>query len=735
MKKIMILTLALAAMGALGAAADKPNFSGDWTLDAAKSKFGQIPPPASMTRKVEQSGASITAIEVQTGGPQGEVTNTAKYSTDGEPTTNQFRGADAKSTAKWDGDALVIVTNAKLLNTPITVTERWTLSDDGKIMTLARNTVLPQGQFAVTYVLNKAPDGAALYKERCATCHDHPQPQIRIPKREEIAARTPEAVMNAMFSGAMVTQAAGLTQAQGRAIALYLTGKKFVPVSETMAGKCTAPLKAFAPDAKADWNGWGVDPTNSRFQPNPGLAAADVPRLKLKWAFGYPRETLALAQPTVVGGRIFVGTMTGNVYSLDASSGCSIWSFSDGAGVRTAITVAPAKTRGRYIVFFGDFRATAHALDAETGQELWKTKVEDHKAATLTGAPAFYNGTLYVPVSSSEEASAASNTYECCTFRGSLVALDAETGKQLWKSYTVGDPPKPFKKNSAGTQEYGPAGAAVWSAPTIDVKRKLIYVATGDSYTGVDINTSDAIIAYSLETGKLQWVSQVEQKDNFVNGCPRSANCPESNGPDYDFGASVILRDIGGGKQILLAGQKSGILWGLDPDHKGKILWQLKLGAGSALGGVEWGHAADGKYTYVAISDLMAQSGAQPGISAVNFATGKKVWTTPAPAVTCAVPAGCLPGQSAAVSVIPGAVFSGALNGHFRAYATADGKILWDFDTATNFETVNKVAAKGGSVDASGPTIADGMVLTNSGYGAFGGKAGNVLLAFTVDGK
>jgi polyvinyl alcohol dehydrogenase (cytochrome) len=578
------------------------------------------------------------------------------------------------------------------------------------------------------------PDGAALYQARCATCHDNPQSQLRMPKREEIAARTPEAVLAAVSTGAMVTQAAGLTEEEDRAIALYITGKTFGSVAtDTMAGQCTAPLKKFAPNAKADWNGWGVDPTNSRFQPNPGLSADDVPKLKLKWAFGFPGDNSASAQPTVVGGRVFVGSNKGTIYSLDQSTGCIIWSFSAGAGIRTATTVAPSKTPGKYIVFFGDVRSSAHALDAETGKELWKTKVEDHTSSRVTGAPTFYNGTLYVPVSSIEEASAQSDKYQCCTFRGSLVALDAETGTQKWKSYTVLDPAKPFKTNKAGTQQYGPAGAAVWSSPTIDVKRKLVYVATGDSYTDEEINTSDAIVAYSLDTGKIAWISQVEAKDNFVMG--RGANLPDAPGPDYDFGSSVILRDIGGGKQILLAGQKSGILWGLDPDQKGKILWQIKLGAGSALGGIEWGFAADGKYTYVAISDRIVRTGAAPGISAVNPATGEKVWSTPAPTVTCAVPAGCIPAQAAAISVIPGAVFSGALNGHFRAYATSDGKIIWDFDTATDFDTVNKVKAKGGSVDASGPTIANGMVLTNSGYGQFGGKAGNVLLAFSVDGK
>jgi len=577
------------------------------------------------------------------------------------------------------------------------------------------------------------PDGAALWKAKCATCHESTQPQLRMPKREEVAARTPENVYSAMATGAMVTQAAGLSEEEERAIAAFVTGKNFGSVQEKIEGQCTTPPKKFAPNAKADWNGWGNDPENMRFQPNPGLKAEDVPKLKVKWAFGFPGDGTATTQPTVVGGRVFVSSNRGVIYSLDQASGCIIWSFATGTGVRTAPFVAPSKTAGKYIVYFGDIRSQAHGLDAETGKEIWKTKVEDHTSSRITGAPVFYNGTVYVPVSSIEEASAQSDTYQCCTFRGSLVALDAETGAQKWKSYTVLDPPKGFKQNKKGTQQFGPAGAAVWSAPTIDLKRKLIYVATGDSYTDQEINTSDAIVAYSLDTGKIAWISQVEAKDQFVMG--RGANLPDALGPDYDFGSSVILRDIGGGKQVILAGQKSGILWGLDPDNKGKILWQIKLGAGSALGGIEWGFAADSKYTYVAISDRIAREGAAPGISAVDPKTGKKVWSTPAPEVKCAS-GSCIPAQAAAVSVMPGAVFSGSLNGHFRAYDVNDGKIIWDFDTAVPFDTVNKVAgAKGGSVDGSGPTISNGMVLTNSGYGQFGGKAGNVLLAFSVDGK
>jgi polyvinyl alcohol dehydrogenase (cytochrome) len=554
-----------------------------------------------------------------------------------------------------------------------------------------------------------------------------------MPKREEVAARTPENVYAAMANGAMQSQAAGLNEDEERAIATYVTGKAFGGVQTTMAGQCTTAPAKFAPAPKADWNGWGVDPVNSRFQPNPGLKAGDVPNLKLKWAFGFPGDSSAAAQPAVVGGRVFVASMRGVVFSLDQASGCILWSHETGAGVRTAMTVVPAKSAGKYVVYYGDLHSVAHALDAETGDELWKTKLDEHPVARITGAPLFYGGTLYVPVSSIEEASAQRDTYECCTFRGSLAALDGATGAIKWKSSTVLDPPKPFKKNKAGTQQYGPAGAAVWSAPTVDVKRKLVYVATGDSYTDEEINTSDAVIAYSLDTGKIAWISQVQPKDNFVMG--RGANRPDAPGPDFDFGSSPILHDIGGGKQILMAGQKSGILWGLDPDKKGKVVWQIKLGAGSALGGIEWGFASDPKNAYVAVSDRIVRQGAAPGLYAVDPKTGQKVWSAPAPEVKCAVPQGCIPGQAAAVSVIPGAVFSGAINGHFRAYDASTGTIIWDFDTATDFDTVNKVKAKGGSVDASGPIIANGMVLTNSGYGQFGGKAGNVLLAFSVDGK
>ncbi len=553
-----------------------------------------------------------------------------------------------------------------------------------------------------------------------------------MPSHDELVSKTPEAIVKAMFEGPMQPQSAGLTEEDGRAIAKFITAKDFsAPSASAMAGQCTTAPKPMT-IASTDWNGWGQDLGNSRYQPNPGLASADVPKLKVKWAFGFPGDSSVQGQPAVVGGRVFVGSVSGNLYSLDASTGCVYWTYKAGSSIRTAIRIE--KVGGHYIAYLGDIKANAHAVDAETGKLLWKVKIDDHPVARIVGAPTFYNGRLYVPISSIEEASAMGPQYECCKFRGSVAALDAETGKVIWKSFTVLDPPKPFKTSSTGAQMYGPAGAAVWSSPTIDPKRKLVYAATGDSYTDVDFNTSDAVLAFDLDTGRLVWSSQVLAKDNFTMACgqPGKANCPETKGPDYDFGTSPALRSIGG-KQLLVIGQKSGILWALDPDDKGKVVWQARVGKGGALGGIEWGHAVDDTNAYAAISDR----GKGPGsVNAVDLKTGAIAWTKMTPDTGCKPgTAGCQTTMSAAISVIPGIVFAGGVDGHFRAYDTKSGDIVWDYDAAHPYETVNGVPAKGGSFDAPGPVIANGMVYTTSGYGMWGGSAGNVLLAFSVDGK
>lgn len=584
------------------------------------------------------------------------------------------------------------------------------------------------------------PDGAKLYEQRCAVCHDNAQD--RTPPKSMLARRAPDEIIASLTTGSMKTQAAGLKELEIRAIAVYLTGKQPTgPLDPSqIANRCASPAGPINLKAPR-WNGWGLDYDNTRYQPNPGLKAEDVPRLKVKWAFAYP-ATQALGQPTIIGNRLYVTTDSGQVICLNAQTGCTYWAINVGAPVRTAVTVAamPRGGKAKYAAWFGDERANVHAVDAETGKQLWKLKLDDHPVARITGSPVFHGDRLYVPVSSIEEAIGRGDKYECCKFRGAMAAVEAFSGKLLWKTHTIADEPKPYRKSASGTQLYGPAGAAVWSAPTLDLKRGVLYAGTGNSYTDVPSAGSDSIIAFELATGKIRWTSQVLPNDNFIMNCrqPGVGNCPKEAGPDFDFGSSPILRKLPNGKEVLLAGQKSGILFALDPDNQGKKIWEIKLGSGTALGGIEWGFAADASTVYVPVADPFGAPGQrQPGLSAVKIATGEKLWSVPAPPAKCAWGTQrCTNAQSAAASLIPGIVFSGTSDGHLRAYAALDGKIVWDFDTAAQpYDGVNGKQAKGGTIDATGAVIANGILYINSGYGRIIGMPGNALLAFSVDGK
>ena len=577
------------------------------------------------------------------------------------------------------------------------------------------------------------PDGADLYAKHCASCHE--VIALAAQNRALMKSLTPEFIVRTLASGTMHAQGTRLAAADRAAIAEYLTDKP-VHAVDTGAGRCsTEPSKNFS---GSQWNGWGAGLDNSRFQPASaaGMTAEQVPSLKLKWAFGYPDSYSAFAQPIVAGGRVFVGSALGMVYSLDSASGCTYWSFDAGAGVRTAITIGPGN-----VAYFGDLRAKAYALDAVTGKLLWKTTVDEHALSRITGSPTLYEGKLLVPVASRSEWLAADNHYECCTFRGSVVALDAKTGKQIWKTYTIADRPKPTRKTKNGTQLWGPSGGGVWGSPTVDTERNVLYIATGDNYSEPATPMTDAVVALALDTGKVVWARQITSGDVFNGGCGQrdTSLCPEKPGPDFDFGSATILRTLSNGKRLLIAGQKSGVLHALDPDNEGKIVWQQKLGVGSILGGIQWGPAADSETAYAAISDLGFVPGAegiQPdpktggGLFAIQLATGEKLWS--ALPQECHTPR-CSPAQSAAVTTIPGAVFSGSVDGHFRAYSSKDGKIIWDYDTVRDFETVNQIPAHGGSLDGPGAAVAGGMLFVNSGYGYFFGIPGNVLLAFAVE--
>jgi polyvinyl alcohol dehydrogenase (cytochrome) len=588
-----------------------------------------------------------------------------------------------------------------------------------------------------------AQDGAGIYKARCAACHDNPAG--RVPPVSALRAMTETTILQALETGAMQKQGEGLTIAERHMVTAYLASpaqKPAAPASATAFCPGQTQSSSLQPSS---WKGWGADPANTRFQDatEAGITAADVAKLKLKWAFGLGEGTAVRAQVAVAREHVFVANLTGQLFSLDARTGCIQWTFEVGSPLRSGVVFGAADRSGKQTaVYFGDVKANAYAVDASTGQLLWKVHVADHAAAMITGAPQLHKGVLYVPVSSYEEVLAGSPAYECCTFRGSVVALDAATGKTLWTTYTIPDSSQPTGKSKTGVQMRGPSGAGVWSTPTFDEKRNVLYVSTGDNYSSPPTATSDAILALDAGSGKLLWSKQVTSDDVYNVG-------PNANGRDFDFGQPPILATLPNGRRVLVIGQKSGLAHALDPDRQGEILWQTRLGQGGALGGIEWGSAADRENMYVAVSDVALSSVPDQsvpgghrqeldpnhggGLFALRLASGERVWS--AKPASCGQRKHCSPAQSAAVTAIAGVVFSGSVDGHLRAYSAATGEVLWDEDTVREYETVNGQKANGGSLDVAGPVISQGILYVNSGYGQWGGMPGNVLLAFSVDGQ
>jgi polyvinyl alcohol dehydrogenase (cytochrome) len=574
-----------------------------------------------------------------------------------------------------------------------------------------------------TPALAQSPNGSAVFTDHCATCHTGTDP--RIPTVAALRQRTPEAILDALVTGAMRQQGAELSDAERRAVAEFIGGRPAGAPAPANAARCANPAP-FDPSQGASWTGWAAQA---------GLTPDNTPKLKLKWALGFPSASTARAQPTVAGGRVFVGSQDGTVYSLDGKTGCTVWTFKAKSGVRTAIVLG-APSGASTPLYFGDGRSNVYALNASTGTQLWTQNVETHPSSHITGAPALYQNRLYVPVASGEEGQGNNKNYECCTFRGSLVALNIANGNVVWKTYTIPTEPRTLGRNAGGAVRWGPSGAGVWGAPAIDAKRHAIYAATGNMYTEPQQGSSDSVIAFDLDNGKILWTAQVTPKDVFVVGCnqPNPANCPVGDdvGPDFDFGNPPMLVTGPGGRDLIVIGQKSGVGWALDPDKKGEVVWQYRAGQGSALGGMEFGSATDGVNAYFPVNDGVQPTAGE--VHAVRLDTGATAWKAlPRPVLCGERGRGCSPGIEAAATVIPGVLFIGAMDGGMRAYSTKDGSILWEFNTNVDFSTVNGVPAKGASINGAGAAVANGMLFVNSGYGSLGGRPGNVLLAFGVD--
>lgn len=584
----------------------------------------------------------------------------------------------------------------------------------------------------------QAPPGETVYRKHCAACHE--LADSRIPSKKVLGEMTASRILRSLDFGAMMMVARGLNRQERTAVSSFL-GKNVPDPPPPAAAFCQGPPPPIQLTAPASWNGWSAATGNARFQ-DQTLRASDLSRLRLKWAFAFDGDVTSFAPPSVLGPWLFAGSASGMIHALDTATGCIRWTYQASGPVRSALVISESPAR----VLFGDQTGWFYALDARSGKELWRRKVDDHDSARITASPVVHKGIVHVAVASWEETRATNPGYVCCTFRGSVSALRIADGHPIWKTYTIAESPSERGLNSAKQPRFGPSGAGVWATPTIDRKRNLLYIATGDNFSAPATDTSDAVMALHLDTGKLVWHRQFTKDDIFTSGCTsanRSPNCPDGPvGPDHDFGASVILSPAGS-RELLLAGQKSGMVHALDPDARGAVVWQARAGKGGVLGGIQWGMASDGSRVYAAVSDVaftvrppspaaigfLLDKNQGGGLTAFNIADGAKVWFASPP--DCPGEASrCSPSQSAAVTAIPGAVLSGSLDGHLRAFSTTDGSVLWDFNTVREYDAINGTKGRGGSLDGPGAVVANGMLFVNSGYSRFGGMPGNVLLAF-----
>jgi len=593
--------------------------------------------------------------------------------------------------------------------------------------------------------------GKQVYQQHCANCHE--AENTKAPTLASLKQKPAEFITASLTQGKMQTQGLPLGVYQMSSVVRWLT--KDQPAPDNWAESYSCSDKSVNLTTGPAIGDWGYGAKNHRYQSpeSGGISSKNVADLTLKWALVFPKATEMRSQPVLIGDTLFIALLDLNkIYAIDADSGCVKWEYTTLTGPRSAIGYG--KISGRPTLWFGDMAANFYALDPLTGKEIWRKNLAIHKQSTITGQAVLNEDILYVPMSLYEIMSAAAPTYPCCQGHGGLIALDGETGEQVWRVDTT-EKARKTGLSSNGTQQWGPSGAPVWNSPAIDTKRGLLYFGTGENTSDPATETSDAIFALDLKTGEQKWLFQATKNDTFNAACGRTKgpNCPQIAGPDFDFGASVVIATLPNGKDVLFAGQKSGTVWALDPDNNGSVLWeQNTLSNGSTLGGIHWGIAYDGKRVYVPIADPPGRKNgysSRPALHALNQETGEVIWTqniTP----SCIFDrkqamvnraAGkrldCFPshGLSAPPTVAGDVVFVGNLEGMYRAYSSETGELLWERNTNTVFKGVNGIDGHGGSIDNNGSVISNGRVFIQSGYSLFRQLPGNVLLQYTVDGN
>lgn len=573
---------------------------------------------------------------------------------------------------------------------------------------------------------------ANIFNETCMGCHSGGVP--RAPHATTFAAMSADYILSTL-NGIMSSQSSDLTKIQKIKLAEFITGSK-VSTNLPEPNFCRKDLAPIKFDQNNSYSQWGYDRQNTR-NSDSNINSQNLKKLKLKWVFAFPGATRSRSQPSVSGNVIFIGGQNSYLYALDREEGCVRWRTKIEGEVRSAPVIEVIN--GQPIVFAGDYEGNLYKFNAITGENIWTKSLRYHPRVILTGSVRVYDGVIYVPLSSREWADGANPDYECCTFRGGVMALDANTGDELWKTYSIPIPAKHTGKyNKSGKKILAPSGVPVWNSPTIDNKRDLIYVGTGESYTSPAADTSDAILAIDKTKGGIVWSFQAQTGDAWNMGCfiSPSSGCPEEDGPDWDFGASTILVDLDNNKSILFGGRKSGHVYALDPDKNGKLLWSKKIGRGGFAGGVHWGMTTDGKSIFAGISDRIYinkfPGPATPGVYSLDAETGTLNWKfEPQDRCEGNGPA-CDRGISAAMSSTNDIVVAGGMDGWLYILEKESGKLLWEFNTNVDFSKNKDLKAYGGTIEGVGPVIVKNNIFINSGYQYGGNMPGNVLLNFEL---
>lgn len=602
---------------------------------------------------------------------------------------------------------------------------------------------------------HKPINAAGLFAENCLICHGQPGPWVSI---QGMARLTSEEVYRVLWSGLMRELAIGLTDAERKAIASYVGGLGPDKPSPKSGGICSSSNKRATGSHinTVNWSGWSPGPNNDRHVRDVKLSSSQVAGLTLKWSFVFPDTapfTSASTQPTIVDGRLYIGNMNGMVYALDANTGCTYWSFKAKTHIRSTIAVS-----GDTLVF-ADYETNVYALDAQTGALRWSARADEQPSSRVNGNVSLHNGVVYVPIASNHEFTVSwREETACCSFQGVMVAFDVASGNRIWKTQLIDEPLRELGPNSKGVMRYGPSGVSVFSVPTIDVKRQLLYLTTGNQFTEPKIAEGDAVIALDLNSGEKRWTKSFvpeafEQGDIWHGGCEAAAvfggtvenHCPPVNPDregDREIGAPAVLKTLENGKDVLLVGTKDGVLYSIDPDREGAVLWQIRLSSYKSekrfTWGIEHGIAVDDKYVYAPIADISPLEGtANSSMARVDLETGKLLWQKKAAGDTCNnKPFGCLNTYMAAPTVAGSVLFIGSADGNLRALDTDNGRVIWTYDTAKEFSGVNGLKGSGGSIMRTSPTIVNGMLYQTSGYGFLAqAMPGNVLLAFEIPEK